>query len=421
VDTDSRNPAAILGLLIASLIVSIGTLWAFQRGADDFHVFYVAWQHIVHGQPMEIYRQSPDRFLYAPGFAWIFAPLAYLPKSVSLALWCFAKAALIGWMVREFSKKSTVLSPVESAGLAAWGVLLVARPILIDFQYGQVNLLILAACVWALVRHTDTRDSNVQDFLSWVLAGVAAIAKLFPIPLLIVPFFVTTFRSGRVSSRKLKLERAGLLIGVAIAVLIPVMSVGWSGWYSLMQQWRQALIDRGFPLESHNQSFGAFLQHYASGTPTEIIAQHRRTLSLGFALFSSQSIALLSAAWSLFFAGLILTWILVKPASLDPKRWLMRNRWIAVIVGLLVLPSHLVWKPYFVMGLPAAMIAVHYWRSRLAWLLAIGLLMNFSGFDVLGQEWGARFEAASILLWCHLALLLASSTRSDAITSESRA
>jgi hypothetical protein len=253
-----------------------------------------------------------------------------------------------------------------------------------------------------------------------MLAGVAAIAKLFPLPLLILPFFVTSFQNGKLPSKKLRLERAGLVLGVALAVLIPVFHVGWDGWWSLMQQWRSALIDRGFPLESHNQSFAAFLQHYTSGTPTEIIAQHRRTLSMGYALFSSSSIQLLSAAWSLVFAGAILTWILAKPRMIDLRSQAWRERWIAVIVGLLVLPSHLVWKPYFVMGLPAAFMAVHYWNRRWPWIVIIALLMNFSGFDTLGQEWGARFEAASILLWCHLALLLASFTRSDAMMSESK-
>jgi hypothetical protein len=418
--TESRNTVALIGLFVASLIVSIGTVWAFQRGADDFNVFYVAWQHIARGEPMEIYRVSPDRFLYAPGFAWLLSPLAWLPRNLALAIWCFAKAALVGWMVRAFAQRTTSENSIFAAGLAAWGVLLVARPLLIDFQYGQVNLLILASCVWALLCHSDSRTSETQGFLSWMFAGIAAIAKLFPLPLLIVPFFVTTFKSGRLPSRKLSLERAGVLVGVALALFIPVLSVGWSGWLSLMHQWQGALIDRGFPLESHNQSFGAFLQHYTSGAPTEIIAQHRRQLSLGYSLFSAGTIQLLSAAWSAVFAGLILTWILSKPASMDLRFSAHRDRWIAVIVGLLVLPSHLVWKPYFVMGLPAALIAVRYWNKRWPVLLAIGLLMNFSGFDTLGQEWGARFEAASILLWCHLALLLASFTRSEATMSESR-
>ena len=71
-----------------------------------------------------------------------------------------------------------------------------------------------------------------------------------------------------------------------------------------------------------------------------------------------------------------------------------------------MVPSHLVWKPYFVMGLPAAFLAIRklprYWPA----IAAVFLLLNFGGFDLLGQEWGARFEAASVLLWCHLAILV---------------
>ena len=302
VTSDFRKLTSIGGLMVASLIVTLGTFWAYDRGANDFTVFYAAWKLVLHGSAMDIYRATPDRFLYAPGFAWLFAPLAWLPRNVSLALWCLAKVALIGWMLREFSKpllpqnlgpaiawpgqcdrESSASERVFSAGLVAWGVLLIARPVLIDFQYGQVNLLILGACVWALVRHADIAESPCRDFIGWFVLAVAAVGKLFPIPLMAVPFFVNSYGGTRLSRKKLRIERAGLLAGVVVTLLIPLCFVGFDGWLSLMQQWKQALIDRGFPLESHNQSFGAFLQHYTSGKKTEIIAQHRRELSLGFA------------------------------------------------------------------------------------------------------------------------------------------
>src|SRR5688572_26271382 len=93
-------PPALAFLLLSAVgfLVALGTWWAFQRGGHDFNVFYHAWKLVLSGQGQIIYQESPDRFLYAPGFAWLFAPLAWLPRDLALALWCFGKAAVIGFV-----------------------------------------------------------------------------------------------------------------------------------------------------------------------------------------------------------------------------------------------------------------------------------------------------------------------------------
>ena len=80
---------------------------------------------------------------------------------------------------------------------------------------------------------------------------------------------------------------------------------------------------------------------------------------------------------------------------------------IAVSLAALILPSHLVWKPYFVMALPLAMIAAARARTfeRAAFLVVLFALINLTGFDFVGSAWGARFEAASLFLWAELALI----------------
>jgi hypothetical protein len=129
-------------LALASLVTAVGTLWAFQKGASDFSVFLAAGKLVLTGQGMDIYARSPDRFLYAPGFAWLMAPLAFLPRELALALWCFAKAAVVGGVIARGLRVRA-----GQIALAAWAVVLLARPVLIDFQYGQVNLFILGAGV----------------------------------------------------------------------------------------------------------------------------------------------------------------------------------------------------------------------------------------------------------------------------------
>src|SRR5271163_4705400 len=112
------------GFFFAFVALAIGTAWAFTRGGDDFRVFYHAWSLVLSGHGSEIYQNSPDRFLYAPGFAWLFAPIAWLPTQWALALWCLAKIAVVSWVVRVSAKNLGI-----DLGVAGWGFLLLVRPI----------------------------------------------------------------------------------------------------------------------------------------------------------------------------------------------------------------------------------------------------------------------------------------------------
>jgi hypothetical protein len=393
------GPVGVIGLLLAALIVTLGTSWAFARGAPDFNVFYAAWKLVLEGRGADIYRDSPDRFLYAPGFAWLLAPLAAFPRELVLALWCFAKAGVVGFVIREFQPSSGRRLSIASLGMAAWGVALVARPLLIDFQYGQVNTLILGACAWALLGHWNRGNSRAGDFIRWFVLAVAAVTKVFPLPLLIVPWIAC----AGIAPAKLRRERIGLIAGLLVMLLLPAVSVGVQGLVPLMLGWRDALVSRGLPLESHNQGFGAFAYRWFSGQPVHIVALGMEYVTLGKALLSESTLRLLSYAWMMFSGGALLTWFFIKADRVSPLRW------IAVVVAMLILPSHLVWKPYFVMFLPVAVLAAtavgRKSPARLV-LLACGFAaMNLSGFDLLGAEWGARAEAASVMLWAGLAYL----------------
>lgn len=387
--------AGMIGLLVASLVVTIGTFWAFERAAPDFTVFYTAWRLVLEGRGSEIYHASPDRYLYAPGFAWLLAWLAWLPRSAALAIWCFAKAAVVGYVVREFQPERRW--GIASMGIAAWGVALLARPLLIDFQYGQVNILILGACCWALLGHCRRDESDAWDFVRWFILATAAVAKIFPLPLLAVPWIAC----GSASRGKLKLERAGLIAGLLVTLAAPVATLGLQGTCSLLLAWRDALVSRGLPFESHNQSFSALLHRWFSGELVHIVALGMNPIRMGWELLSESTLRLLSLAWIFVAAGALLAWIM-RPGQVGARRW------VAISVALLILPSHLVWKPYFVMFLPlGVLIAGNIRGSAWRWglLVAAFAAMNLSGFDLLGAEWGARFEAASSMLWAGLGYL----------------
>jgi hypothetical protein len=392
--------SAIVGLLCTGFLVSLGTFWAYQRGANDFSVFYEAWRLVMAGKGSEIYRNSPDRYLYAPGFAWLLSPLGLLPKSVALAIWCFLKAAALGLMIGALGRRIGWVA-------SAWTALLISRPLLIDLQYGQVNLFILVASVWALLVHSDSRQTaGPWDGWAWFALSLAAVAKLFPAPLLIVPWILT---EGVPRARLIR-ERAGMLLGLSAILLAPSVSLGLQGAIELIPHWKEALVARGFPTESHNQSFAAFLQHYFSGEPVHVLAEHGARVFSSVSVLLPETRMLLAHAWSFSMMGLALGWMLFGMGAAGDAL-----RWLAILVGFLILPSHLVWKPYFVLTFPLALIFLQdalrdlREKSSLWRLFALAFLagaMNLTTIDFIGNKWAGQFEAASVLLFVHLALMI---------------
>lgn len=379
-----------------------GVFRAQTHGGNDFSVFYGAWRLVLEGHGSEIYHVSADRFLYAPGFAWLLCPLGILPRVFSLALWCLMKALVVGLLIKKLTDSN------RSIALAAWGIILASRPLLIDIEYGQVNLFILGASVWALAGHFDRKPSVLWDSLRWSILAIAALAKLFPIPLLIVPWFV----QRGVHPKKIKIEQSAIFFGVLVTLLVPVTSLGWFGGLHLLIEWKDALFARGLPLESHNQSFIALLHHYLSGSPTPVHSEGGGAIIFGRSILSLDQIRLFSLAWTLTTLGLTLGWIVSGSNHLSRKG---AKKWTAIVIGLLIVPSHLIWKPYFVMSIPMATLAIESTvaarnrnsKSWVGWILILFLFagINLTGFDFVGHLWAAHIEAASIFLMMHLALI----------------
>jgi hypothetical protein len=191
---------------------------------------------------------------------------------------------------------------------------------------------------------------------------------------------------------------------ILICCLLPALSQGWQGAYRLLWDWRDAVLAKGLPLESHNQSFTALLYHYLSGSPTAVLSEGSRPLFFGIAWLSQSQIALLSFSWTMITIGILLGWILVQEAY-------SILIWIPVLIGLLIVPSHLIWKPYFVMSIPLSVCvfqqAVIYKKKSLFLLILMFFIgVNLTGFDFIGHHWAAQVEAASFLLILHLALMI---------------
>lgn len=388
-------------LLATGGVVAIGTAWSFTRGGGDFRVFYHAWHLVTEGRFQEVYTNSPDRYLYSPGFAWLLSWIAVMPSAWALAVWNLAKAGVAGFVLRASGNISRVPTwPTWMTGALA--ILFLSRPVLIEFQYGQINLFLLGAALSAL----GTRLVNNPRFIAlrWgVLAGFAA-TKLFLLPLLLVPFLAVRDMKREELSR----ERWGTLLGFSFLLLCPVLSEGFLGSLTLFQGWHGALISKGVPTESHNQSLMAFLMHYTSGEGTPILAMNFAAPVFGIAWLKPLWIQWIAISWAVLTLLTTVLWIAVGYSRIE------RGRWAAILIALLILPSHLIWKPYFVMGIPLAAILVHdcatewqrskkYWKWTLA-LVLFGFL-NLTTFDLIGYDLAARFEGAALFLWVHLGLI----------------
>lgn len=403
----------VLGVVLAAILSSVGVVWALTKGGQDFAVFYSAGQTVLQGRAAEVYHLTPDRFLYAPGFAWWMAPFALLPQELALALFSFLKVACLGLVVatlRDLARAEGT-DELTAWGLAAWSVVLVARPLLIDFQYGQVNLLFLCFAIFALAGLFDRRQSQsaFKVGLKWFLLATAATSKLILLPLLGLPFWT------RVKSKdRAQMARAGVIAGVLLVMLLPLTLKGFPQWVELHRDWFQALEDRGFPRESHNQSFLAVLYHLLSGVPTHVLGLYAQR---DFTLFNVTHFATLGPAlgwsWSLIWGSLILG-LLVSAKNWN-QRFLQNpmqllGQW-SFLLALLILPSHLIWKPYFVFALPFVFYSVWImWRDssglRLSFILTYFILGQILSKDILGPERAAWFEAAGAMLWAYLLVLL---------------
>lgn len=375
-----------IGFLAGILTLLAGWLYSYQRGAHDFSVFFTAWQHAWSGQGALIYKDSPDRYLYAPGFAWALAPWAMLPRWLALALWNLLKTSLLIAALRS------LIQPLDSrrSWLSYfWIFLMITRPLLIDFQYGQINSIILSMAILAL---TSISNPSWKSATKWLGFSFLAMTKVMCLPLLIIPWIhPSTFRI-----------RVASILGAMAAFLLPVFWLGIDGLHQLILHWQEALISRGFPLESHNQSFAAVLHHWFSGEPIRIIALYGQ-IQMGWKALSSQTLSTVGLSWGLIVLGLLLT-IVINKKNTPPLRW------IALLCGGVFLPSHLVWKPYFIFGLPAVtyLVAQSTTTPRKSILWGLGtyfVLLNLTSVDFLGPRLAAYLEAGGVFLVAHFLLM----------------
>jgi len=350
-----------------SLVLALGLAFGTRKKArelesPDFKVFYTAARHAL-TDPENIYRLSPDRYLYPPSTAILLTPFAF-SENYRLHQWIWhglLATILFG------------LASVSGTALAAMVMLL--RYLAITFSYGQINLVVMALI--ALTGWAGQRGRWAGAGSLWALATSL---KVYPAAL--APFFLPRSRWGGIFSAAL----AGLLL-----LLSPFFFFGMSLGAQLYSEFFAALANKGLPLHSHNQSIAAFLQRVFTNQEFYLHAvgpNHWGVLELPVSF-------LRGVAWLLGGALTFLSWKRAWQRGLYPAAALS-----ALAFSVLFL-SHIVWKDYLLLlYFPLSEVLSRLPRKQ-AWVLAGAFLflVTFSSPDIVGHPISTRLDAACIHLW----------------------
>jgi len=192
--TPSGNPAATITrrlatwlsaaaplLLIVSLAVRLGWTYLTPNGANfvDLHVYLGGAAALDHPGTLYSYVYGdktpgfPLPFTYPPFAAIVFYPLHLLPFGLVAFLWHTATIAALYGAIRISQRLLGVPGGAGQRVAMLWtAVTMWIEPLRSNFDYGQINVFLLLAVLWAVYA--------TGWWLSGLLVGVASGIKLTP-------------------------------------------------------------------------------------------------------------------------------------------------------------------------------------------------------------------------------------------------
>lgn len=194
VDTNPAAPAAPLSrrlaslissaaplLLVASIAARLAVTYLGPNGANfvDLHVYLGGAAALDH--PGTLYsfvydEHTPDfplPFTYPPFAAIVFYPLHLLPFGLAGFLWQVAMLAALYGSIRISQRLLGVPAGTGHRVAMAWtAVTIWIEPLRNNFDYGQINVFLMLAVLWAIY--------TTRWWLSGLLVGVASGIKLTP-------------------------------------------------------------------------------------------------------------------------------------------------------------------------------------------------------------------------------------------------
>ncbi len=175
--TRTRSAALVLALSVAARLA-----WTYlaPNGANfvDLHVYLGGAAALDHPGTLYSYvyaDQTPDfplPFTYPPFAALVFYPLTKLPFAVVALIWQLGIIAALYGVVRVSQRLIGTAAGGHATAMLWTAVAIWIEPLRSTFDYGQVNVLLVLALLWAAYSR--------RWWVSGLLVGLAAGVKLTP-------------------------------------------------------------------------------------------------------------------------------------------------------------------------------------------------------------------------------------------------
>ncbi|MET0704145.1 MAG: glycosyltransferase 87 family protein, partial [Mycobacterium sp.] len=180
INTTVRRVSALAPVLLAvSIAARLAWTYLVPNGANfvDLHVYIGGAEALNHPGTLYSYvyaDQTPDfplPFTYPPFAAVLFYPLHLLPFGVVAFAWQLGTIAALYGVVRV-SQRLLDLRDGQRSAMLWTAVAIWLEPLRSTFDYGQVNVVLVLAVLWAVY--------SGRWWLSGLLVGLAAGIKLTP-------------------------------------------------------------------------------------------------------------------------------------------------------------------------------------------------------------------------------------------------
>jgi hypothetical protein len=225
-----------------------------KRNFSDFHCFYTAGTRVLTHQNIYVLRDpQAAEFRYTPLIAVLMSALAVFGENTADTLWFILNFLLL---VLTFILLGKLVFPPGLAFSKRLGIYLLSifgifRFILLNFDTGQTNILVLASLISGIYCLRKNRQIPAA-----ALFGLAAMVKYTP--LIFIPYFILR--------RRYKLTL--LILGAISAyLLLPGLVIGWQeNWHYLKGLpaflTQSTIFDQMTVLDPKNQSLYSLWQRF---------------------------------------------------------------------------------------------------------------------------------------------------------------
>lgn len=358
----------------AGVLIAVAALAVFAfRASDsmaDFEVYWRGATRAAAGEPLYRAEDEHYRFKYFPAFAVLTIPVGLLPLPAAKAVWFTASALLLALLVR-LSLDVLPERRRANAVLAVAAIAVLGKFYGHELILGQVNVLFALLAVCALLEMKRGRERVAGVFIAFTIA-------IKPYGVLFLPWLL---------ARREAASATAALLTFAVISVFPLPLYGVEGTVALYRDW-WATVSGTTPsnlLNPDNVSFAsAYAKWFGAGT-------------------AATSLALITALIALASSGVMLVYRrgLTFPEALEGS----------VLLMLIPLLSPQGWDYVLLLATTAVVLVVNYLdrlpRALQAAVVAAGLVMGLSVFDLIGRPAYARFMEMAVITVCASVLLVA--------------